>query len=86
MISIVSTEEVTEAFRSDIVLELFSLEVMSITETEAIPATGTKEVTIGTEMTTGIEIEAGTTATVTEIGTIATTAAELKTGITTETT
>ena len=86
MISIVSTEGVMEAFHSAIVLELFFLEVMCTTETEAIPATGTKEVAIGTEMTIGIETEAGTTAIVTEIGTIATTAAELKTGITTETT
>jgi hypothetical protein len=85
MISIVLTEEVTEAFRLDIAQEPFFLITTSITEIEAIPATGTKEITIGTEMTIGIEIEAGTKATATEIGTIATTAAELKTGITTET-
>jgi len=58
---------------------------MCTTEIEAIPATGTKEVTIGTEMTIGIETEAGTEVTIAEIGTIVT-AVELRTEIITETT
>lgn len=87
MISIVLIEEDMEAFRLDIAQELFFLITTSIIETEAIPATGTKEITIGIEMTIGIETEAGTEVTIAaEIGTIITTVAEPKTEITTETT
>ncbi len=87
MISIVSTEGVMEAFHSAIVLELFSLEVMCITETEATPVTGTKEITIGTEMTIGIETEAGTKATtMTEIGITTTIVEGARTETITETT
>jgi len=77
------TEEVTEAFRLDTVQGHFFHEATSIIETEATQATGTIEIITGTETKTGIETEAGTEAT-TEIGTTVT-AAEPKTGTTTET-
>jgi len=86
MIFTVLTEEVTEAFRLDTVQGLFFLIIMSIIETEAIPATGITEIITGTETTTGIETEAGIEVTIViEIGTITVTVAEPKTGITTET-
>jgi hypothetical protein len=84
----VSIEEDMEAYRLDIVQELFFLITTSTIETEAILATGTIEAIIGTEMIIGIEIEAGIKAVITmEVGTIVTTtAAELRTETTIETT
>jgi hypothetical protein len=77
-----------EAYRLDIVQELFFLITTSTIETEAILATGTIETIIGTETITGIETEAGIKAVTTmEVGTIVTTtAAELRTETTIETT
>jgi hypothetical protein len=76
-IFIVLTEEVTEAFRLDTVQGHFFHEATSIIETEATPATGTIEIITGTETKAGTEA-------ITEIGTTVT-AAEPKTGTTTET-
>lgn len=86
MISIVLTEEDTEAYHLDTVQGHFFREVTSTTETEAIPATGTIETITGTETIIGIETEAGTEVTVAAgIGTTTVIVAEPKTGITTET-
>jgi hypothetical protein len=86
MISIVLTEEVTEASVLGIVQGLFIQEATCITDTEAIPAIGVIGTITGTETITGIETEAGTEVTIaTEIGTTTATVAEPKTEITTET-
>jgi hypothetical protein len=72
-----------EASHLDIVRERFSQEAMSITETEATPATGTIETTTGIETITGTGIEAGIEVTIAiEIGIAA--VAEPRIGTTTE--
>lgn len=74
-----------EAYRLDIVQELFSLITTSTIETEAILAIGTIETITGTETITGIETEAGTEVTVAvEIGTTTATVADPRIGTTTE--